>query len=172
MSFLKFTSKDKEGRREVRFSYVDGIPGLCEIPNEVVDVTIDPAAGKLNFQSAISKKRSAELDLSRVKDVRDVNETQIFEANKSVLGRSVVGGLLLGPLGSIVGGMSGLNGRKSKKVQKHFVMITYETTAQEEKQIVLEIVGASIGWQKFVNELPKDSNSPFAPVPTENHIEL
>ncbi len=160
MGFFKFTSKDKEGNREVRFSYVDGIPDLFTIPNEVVDITINNSLGKLIIKSALNKNRVAELPLERIKDARKVTDQQITEANKSVIGRAVVGTLLLGPLGAVIGGMSGIGTKTKKGPQKNFVIITY-TSDDQEKQLVFEIVGASIGWEKFLNELPKDSNSVF-----------
>ena len=46
------------------------------------------------------------------------NEEQIYEhKDKSVVGRAVIGGLLLGPVGAIVGSMSGLkDGQKKVKM--------------------------------------------------------
>lgn len=162
MGIFKWTSKDKKGNRQVRFAYVDGIPNLFTIEHETVDVTIDTDSEKLIIQSAINKKATATLDLQKITDVRDVTDRQIVEANKSVIGRAIVGTLLLGPLGGIVGGMSGIGGKKEKKVAHNFVVISY-TSNEESKQIILEIVGASMGWVQFVAELPKDPNSPFAP---------
>lgn len=160
MGFFKFSSKDKEGNREVRFSYIDGIPNLFTIPKEVVDVTINKKLEKLIIKSALDKNKVAELPLNRIKDARKLTEQQITEANKSVVGRAVVGGLLLGPLGAIIGGMSGVGTKKKKEPEKNFLIITYNFE-DTEKQLVFEIVGASIGWQQFLTELPKDSTSIF-----------
>lgn len=160
MGFFKFTSKDKEGNREVRFAYIDGISGLFNVPNEVVDVTINNSLNKLIIKSVLNKNSVAELPLERIKDARKVTDQQITEANKSVIGRAVVGTLLLGPLGAVIGGMSGIGTKTKKSPQKNFVIITY-TSDGNGKTLVFEIVGASIGWEKFLSELPKDSTSVF-----------
>ena len=43
-------------------------------------------------------------------------EKAIIEKDKSVIGRAVVGGLLLGPVGAIVGGMSGIGTKKENVI--------------------------------------------------------
>ena len=170
MSFFQYKSKDKQGNREVRFAYIDGISDLFSIPEETVDVKIDTENNKLTITSALNKKRNTSLDLNKITDVRDITETEIKEAEKSVIGRAAVGTLLLGPLGGIIGGMSGV-GKKEKKALHHFVIVTYISNG-DEKQLIFEIVGASIGWKEFVAELPKDENSPFAAKNTSGTVEL
>lgn len=171
MGIFKFSSKDKSGNRQVRFAFIDGIDNLFPVNRETVDVTIDRSKGKLIIESCLSKKRVAYLALDKVTDVRDMTDVQIQEVEKSVIGRAVVGGLLMGPLGSIIGGMSGLSGKKKVKSKHHFVIITYKSDGIE-RQIVLEIVGASMGWPEFVSELPKDPNSPFAKIQITGPVEL
>lgn len=46
------------------------------------------------------------------------NQEVIIKQSKSVIGRAIVGGLVLGPVGAIVGGMSGI-GTKDVKVSKY-----------------------------------------------------
>lgn len=43
-----------------------------------------------------------------------ISHKQLGTEDKSVIGRAVVGGLLLGPLGAVVGGISGV-GSKTKR---------------------------------------------------------
>lgn len=175
MGFLNFgnknTLKNNIKNRKVCFAFVSGIDNLFTIENEVVNVTIDRLNGKLLIVSRLNKKRSASLALNKITDVRDVTDVQIKEVDKSVVGRAVVGGLLMGPLGSIIGGMSGIGGKKEVQSKHHFVIISYESNGAS-RQIVLEIVGASTGWKEFVAELPKDANSPFAQVTTSGPVEL
>ena len=52
------------------------------------------------------------------------SKTELIKESKSVIGRSIAGGLLLGPLGAIVGGMSGI-GHKENQGSKHFLIINY-----------------------------------------------
>ena len=51
-------------------------------------------------------------------------EEEFIEKQKSVIGRAVVGGVLFGPLGTVVGGMSGI-GTKQKKERKDIATVTY-----------------------------------------------
>ena len=160
MKFLKLSKKDKSGNLCVRFSYIEGIDNVFPIDGEAIDVTIDRSRGEMTFVSALSKKRSAILALDKIIDVRDVTDTEIEEVNKSVVGRAVIGNLLMGPLGAIIGGMSAVGGTKAVKSKHHFAVITYVSN-EKKSQIVLEIVGASGGWRDFIADLPKDENSPF-----------
>lgn len=61
-------------------------------------------------------------------EYRQINNAEILteceDKDKSVIGRAVVGGLLLGPVGAVVGGLSGVS--KSKK-NNYFLKITYDT---------------------------------------------
>ena len=172
MGIFKFGSKDNLGNCCVRFAYVDGIPNVFGVEKEIVDVTIDHCCGQLSIVSCLSKKRSATLALNKITDVRDITDTQIIEADKSVIGRAAIGGLLMGPLGSVIGGMSGIGKKKTVSSRHHYVIVSYISN-DEPKRLVFEIVGASTGWKSFVADLPKDSNSPFAPSPNSNRpVEL
>ena len=61
----------------------------------------------------ISKAKRVIIDLKREYTPA---EYETIEKDKSVIGRAVVGGLLLGPVGAIVGGMSGIGAKKETKV--------------------------------------------------------
>ncbi len=174
MAFLKLTSKDQYGNREVRFIYVSGIIGLCKTEQELIDVTIDTEEGSLKFCSTVDRNRTAELPLSRVKDVRDFMFTKTYYADKSVIGRAIVGSWLGGPNAPVIGAISALQGKVKKTDYRRRISIFYDDTEGREKQILLEICGASIGWRKFVKELPKDENSVYAPKekPESTHIKL
>ncbi|QAS60702.1 hypothetical protein [Clostridium septicum] len=58
---------------------------------------------------------------------------------------------MLGPLGSIVGGMSGV-GDKTHSAPKYFIVINYKNKKEELKVLSFEVVGFSI-WSKFIKEL-------------------
>ncbi len=101
------------------------------------------------------------LNYSQIVGVERLAETEILEQNKSVVGRAVVGTVLLGPLGGIVGGMSGI-GNKTKKNHSFFLVFNYIPTGTDEvKTLAFEEVGATLHLGKFVDELkPKCSISP------------
>jgi len=54
-------------------------------------------------------KNLCELNFSDIKNLSILEEINITQKNKSAAARAIVGGLLLGPVGAVVGGISGLN---------------------------------------------------------------
>lgn len=58
--------------------------------------------------------------------------------NKSSIGRAAVGGLLLGPLGAVVGAVSGTG---QKKKQKVYLVINYVSSSGEEAALTAELIG-------------------------------
>lgn len=73
----------------------------------------------------------ARIGLGEVTDVRVFNSTEWVPEQtqeRSVIGRGIVGGLLLGPVGAVVGGMSGVPHKivaPSRKVKTWFVEIAF-----------------------------------------------
>jgi len=55
-------------------------------------------------------------------------ENIVGKKDKSIIGRAVIGGVLLGPLGAIIGGMSGIGEKeiKSKAIPDNIVSISYK----------------------------------------------
>lgn len=60
----------------------------------------------------------------------------IIEQNKSVIGRAAVGGLILGPLGAIIGGISGV-GSKSVLKGKYYLVINFWDVYTRKLQTIL-----------------------------------
>lgn len=52
------------------------------------------------------------------------NQSEILKENKSVIGRAMVGGLILGPAAAIIGGLSGL-GSTQRAVEKYYLIINF-----------------------------------------------
>ena len=62
------------------------------------------------------------------KDIKNLNvctEKEIKEKSRSVIGRGLVGGALLGPAGAIVGGMSGVKNKQTTK-ETYYLVIDYQ----------------------------------------------
>ena len=78
------------------------------------------------------KKKVANLNINKISSVRIFTEKEIIEKDKSVVGRAVAGTLIAGPLGTIVGGISGVG---SKKKKKNFRIMTINYG--EDKNIVI-----------------------------------
>ncbi|MPN33669.1 hypothetical protein SDC9_181160 [bioreactor metagenome] len=66
--------------------------------------------------------------------------------------------MLLGPLGVIVGGMSGI-GNKQKLETHYYMVMNYKSRDEEVKVLSFEIVGASLHWSSFVEELRSKINT-------------
>lgn len=145
-----FKSKDKEGNSSVNFSFIDGLPGYNA--GDAINATINMITGELVIKARAFKRPEVHLPLNRILAAEHTSDVELKEKEKSVIARAAVGSLLLGPLGAVVGGMSGV-GNKKEKIHKDFIFITYTNSNGEEKTIIFEIVGASIGWTKFLNAL-------------------
>lgn len=143
-----FGNKDKKGNFTINFSSVKDTV-LYDYPNTAISATL--LEDRIEFKQRVGKKQPIYLMLSQVTKVGIVNEKQIEEVDKSVVKRAVVGGLLLGPLGAVVGGIDGI-GKKEKKIERKFFVINYNSN-NEEKVLPLEIVGATMGIDKFISKI-------------------
>lgn len=90
--------------------------------------------------------------------------------DKSVVGRAVAGGLLLGPLGAVVGGMSGI-GTKSKKLDQEsdYLVINYWDKSTKSNEVLL-FAGKNkrSEYNKFVSDFLK-RKSQSRKVLNDNH---
>jgi DNA-directed RNA polymerase subunit RPC12/RpoP len=73
---------------------------------------------------------------TQIISLKKTTQEELAQIDKSVIGRAVVGGLILGPLGAIVGGMSGI-GNKEKFINKHYFIINYWDIETQSAQTIL-----------------------------------
>ncbi|MCG3089146.1 hypothetical protein [Sporosarcina cyprini] len=140
--------KDKGKRLTFVADHIEGLENFKV--QERLNVTWEIEEHKLTFASIENKKKSkVNLNLNKVTDVGVATEKEITEKSKSVIGRAAVGTLLIGPLGGIIGGMSGL-GNKKKEKDLRVAVINYD-----DKQIVLLGNNFSIGMDGFFKQLNK-----------------
>jgi hypothetical protein len=148
-----FGSKDKEGNLACNFMHTDGLVDFP--PFWAVCITQNDNNNRLEIAKRIPKNSPpVYLPYDQIISIGTVTEKEIIEKSKSVVGRAAVGGLLLGPLGAVIGGMSG-TGKKNKASTKAFFVINYHPAQNPEETKVLsfEIVGASLHWSSFVAAL-------------------
>jgi hypothetical protein len=81
-----------------------------------------------------SKKMTFELNYDQVTAAEGVTKTDLLTKDKSVIGRGIAGGLILGPVGAIVGGMSGVG---QKKIKGDFLIINYLSSGQSEPNVLI-----------------------------------
>lgn len=95
---------------------------------------------------------------NQIVDIKCIPYQQFEHQNKSVIGRAVVGGLLLGPLGAIVGGMSGI-GTKLKTLGKYALVINFWDVYSHQLQSIM--IATSSPVDSFIAKVQseKDKNS-------------
>ncbi|MFA0815988.1 MAG: hypothetical protein ACC608_09400 [Anaerofustis sp.] len=161
-----FGTKDKEGNTSINLMMGEGIASI----QKGMAINVSMMDDHLFIKQRIGKAAPASLRYDQITNVEIINEKEIIEKGKSVVGRAVLGNIILGPLGALVGGMSG-TGSKKKVSYDNYMVINYKSSADEEiKVITFQVVGASMGTSKFLSELKQRAN--IASVDSTATIEL
>lgn len=146
-----FGNKDKNGNFTINFVTVqDTILQRDSKISLAISVTL--LEDKIEFKERAFKTPPTYLMYNQITKAEVISSTEIEEKNKSVAGRAIVGGLLLGPLGAIVGGIDG-TGKKVKKELKVYFVFNYKSSDGEEKTLPIEVCGATFGLEKFKKAL-------------------
>jgi hypothetical protein len=93
------------------------------------------------------KLQSAHLNYDQIISIDTTTEEKTKEKSKSVVGRAVVGGALLGPVGAVVGGMSGTGTNKTTKTS-YYMVINYKSKNEEIKELKFALYGGP--WADFI----------------------
>lgn len=143
--------KTKSGNVSVNFAAVKGTP--LEYGDIPAAIAMELSEKRITFTYRVyRKKEPITLEYSQIKRFGKLTETEIMESDKSVIGRAVVGGILLGPLGAVVGAIDGL-GTKKKAKERTFFVLNYISSSGQEESLPLEIVNATIGLNKLEERL-------------------
>lgn len=78
------------------------------------------------------------IPLCNLLDTIFTTEKEMIETSKSVIGRGVVGGLIFGPAGLILGGLSGIGNKKSTQTRQVYI-VSYVSTEGEVKNITFSL---------------------------------
>ena len=100
------------------------------------------------------------LSYQQIISMNYISHKELSTENKSVVGRAVVGGLLLGPLGAIVGGMSGI-GTKTKTLGNYYFAINFYDVYTHSIQTILLITKDEN--QRFIERCEKEKNANNTP---------
>lgn len=90
---------------------------------------------------------------SQIINLEKTTENELIKMDKSVIGRAVVGGLILGPLGAIIGGISGI-GTKEKISEKNYLIINFWDLETRTAQTLL--IRCSANPILFINRYKKE----------------
>lgn len=129
---------------------------LCNHLHGLPDIN-DKAPGKLFFtdEKIIAKISNKTYDLiyEQITAVAYANKSDFLKKDRSVIGRGIAGGILLGPVGAIIGGMSAIG--RQKNIKGEFLIIDYiPSTNDEQKTIIFDLYKPSIARkaEKFIVE--------------------
>ncbi|WP_139995360.1 hypothetical protein [Kurthia sp. Dielmo] len=127
--------------------HVGGIPNLA--PGEFTKLRVS------DRRLEIGEKNS--FPLRQIKRAEHMKNNELREKQKSVIGRAVAGGLLLGPVAAIIGGLSGV-GTKKVEADEQIISIDFIGHDGEERTAVFidrNKSGIGMSYKEFVSELNK-----------------
>lgn len=81
-----------------------------------------------------ANKKTFELKYEQLTAVAGLQKSELLKKDKSVIGRGVVGGLVLGPLGAIIGGVSGIG---QKNIKGDFLVLNYSSSDSNETNVLI-----------------------------------
>lgn len=124
------------------FQFLDGIMGVGEGAPIVLDCDDqDLLINKVQLKAfgRNEVEQTYRIPLGNILDLGIVGKNEIVAKNKSAVGRGMAGGLLFGPAGLFLGGLSG-TGQKSKNTIKSLLVISYmsQSNPEEPQSIVMD----------------------------------
>lgn len=93
-------------------------------------------------------------------EMKFITHKQLTSEKKSIIGRAVVGGVLLGPLAAVVGGMSGI-GSKTKTIGNFLLVITFWDVFTHQVQTILICTKSES--VNFINRVEKEKQKKNTP---------
>lgn len=134
-----FSMSEKKKDFKAKFYHDNGLNSFKE--NEIVNIYLDDEGQRLVISEFLAKKpKEAYLKYSQITNAEVLSEKEIIEKSKSVVGRAAAGTILLGPLGGIVGGMSGIGDKKKSKTSYYFIINYISSTDNEVKAIRFKVI--------------------------------
>lgn len=145
-----FDGKRKDGSIKTTLKFVDGLSAFTR--DELIELTFHEDKNEISIKSLANKSKPLiHLKIDKIINTDFLSEKEIIEKSKSVGGRAVAGGLLLGPLGAIVGGMSGIGSKQDSKT-KYYIVINYKSN-DEYGVLSFEVIDASTYWNKILKAI-------------------
>jgi len=105
---------------------------IISIPNGKINIILHTHGIQLITKSLTNYP----INNDQIISIKQASNEELAEVEKSVIGRAVIGGLILGPLGAVIGGISGV-GSKNKHIKKHYVIINFWELKTKSAQTIL-----------------------------------
>ena len=132
-----FDGKNKQGMYEV---FLNTAGPVGDLPGgAAVKVCADTNRKAVVIKTMAGVERV--LPCEKISKAICTTSTEIEQRSKSVAGRAVIGGVLLGPVGAVVGGMTGIGKKEKKKIQS-FVIINYTSNGED---MVAAFISPTVG---------------------------
>lgn len=144
-----FSKKENQKLKPIDLIYIDGVKGYNK--GTSISLSLEEELNCVVVQTVKNNLPKVNLDLEKIVAVDIIHERDVIEANKSTVGRAMVGGIVLGPLGAIIGGISGVGTKKNTKL-RDFLVINYKSQ-NEIKALSFEMVKITLNVPKFINTL-------------------
>ena len=144
----------------INLIHIDGVSGYGK--GTAISINLDDSNKCLTINARVYEKPLVHLSYEQIVDIDAIDEEKIIEKSKSTVGRALAGGILLGPLGAIIGGMSGIGTNKTSSTT-YYMIINYKSQDGEIKVLSFKINGGP--WSKFIwsvrhriktEEIPKE----------------
>ncbi len=150
-------STSKKGKPSFNFAMHEGLNGFSKgIP---INITLYDNNLEISKRKPYSPD-TVVLNYSQIADIALTSETEIEYINKNSIGRALVGGAIFGGAGALIGGVSGI-GQKQKKNVYNLIAIAYTPTGSNYiKTISFQIVGATLKFKEFINQVRQKANLP------------
>ena len=142
-----FLGKESMWVREIlvdKVSYISGIPPFDKLLDgklftevvALINFRCRPNGLQIQMMKGL-KYHSVGILKKNILSINLEDKIQLYEQKeKSVIGRAVIGGLILGPVGAIVGGMTGM-GKKEVKSNMPDLILSVSYKESDQEKIVL-----------------------------------
>jgi hypothetical protein len=122
--------------------YVSGISFFDDLIESVsfelpANIIVRPNGMQIELLKGVTYYRTGIHNSDIISITLEDREQVFIEKEKSVVGRAIVGGLLLGPVGAVVGGMSGLKGTVQEKAKMPEMLLSIVYKADGEEKIIV-----------------------------------
>ena len=144
-----FKKKDKKENRSTNFAYAHGL--IEYQAGDSINVTIDKIEKEVVIKARVFKREEFHIPFAQFLSAEHVSDVDLNLEYSNIISKANVPKHLEGVLGDIVRFGAGVDKKKSR--QRDFILITYDVGKSQSEYVLLEIVGASIGWKEFLEEL-------------------